>query len=116
MIWTCAKLALTCTIVIAVSEVAKRSSLWGAILASIPLISVLGILWLYVDTRDAVRVSRLSTSIFWLVLPSLGLFLALPLLLRWKVNFYVSLGVAIAVTACGYLAMAFFLSRAGMKV
>ena len=73
---------MTAVLVVAISEVAKRSSLLGAVLASIPLTSLLAMVWLYADTGDARRSPSLATGIFWLVLPSLVLFVALPLLLR----------------------------------
>jgi hypothetical protein len=69
-------------LVLAISEIARRSSFAGALLASIPLVSVLAIIWLYVDTKDVAKVSALSTSVFWLVLPSLVLFVTLPVLLK----------------------------------
>ena len=64
------KIALTTVLIVAISEIAKRSSLIGAILASVPLVSVLAMLWLYIETRDVGKVSTLATSVFWLVLPS----------------------------------------------
>ena len=64
---------MTAVLVVAISEVAKRSSLLGAVLASIPLTSVLAMIWLYADTGDAEKVADLATGIFWLVLPSLAL-------------------------------------------
>ena len=63
------KVAITAVLVVAISEVAKRSSLLGAVLASIPLTSVLAMVWLYADTGDAHKVADLATGIFWLVLP-----------------------------------------------
>jgi hypothetical protein len=76
-----AKVAVTVTIVVAVSEIARRSSFWGAILASLPLTSLLAFVWLYVETGNALSVATLSQSIFWLILPSLPLFIVLPVLL-----------------------------------
>ena len=76
MIYTITKVAITTILIVAISEVAKRSSLAGALLASIPLVSVLAMIWLYVDTKDIEKVSNLATSVFWLVLPSLVLFIA----------------------------------------
>ena len=59
MFYTVIKLGLTAILVVAVSEAAKRSSLVGAGLASIPLVSVLAMIWLYVDTRDAEKVASM---------------------------------------------------------
>ena len=85
---------------------AKRSSLFGALIASLPIISILAIIWLWHDTHDAVRVARLSRGIFWLVLPSLILFALLPpLLLRWKVAFPLALAIACAATVVCYFAL-----------
>ena len=99
------KIAVTTLLIVAISEVAKRSSLIGAILASVPLVSVLAMFWLYVDTKDIEKVSALSTSVFWLVLPSLVLFVLLPLLLKFGWGFYLSLSASIAATIISYFAM-----------
>ena len=108
------KVAISATVIVAVSEIAKRSSVWAALLASLPLTSLLAFVWLYLDTGDTVRVASLSASIFWLVLPSLPLFLLLPWLLRHGWSFWPSLGVSCVVTAAGYVLMAQVLSRFGI--
>jgi len=89
------KILVTIFRVVLISEAAKRRSLFGAILAFIPLISVLAIIWLYVDTKSVEKVSALSSSVFWLVLPSLTLFISLPMMLSRGMNFYLSLSIAI---------------------
>jgi len=104
------KVVLTATLVVVISEVAKRSSLFAAVLASIPLISVLAMIWLYIDTKDVGKVSALALNVFWLVLPSLALFVTLPALLKQGVNFYLSLGVSIGITVACYGLMIFFLN------
>lgn len=76
------KILLTTASIVAISEIAKRSSFFGALLASIPLISVLAMLWLYIDTKDVSKISSLSMNVFWLVIPSLTLFLSLPFFLK----------------------------------
>ena len=110
------KLAVTTVLIVAISEVAKRSSFIGAILASIPLVSVLAMIWLYIDTKDVGKVSSLATSVFWLVLPSLALFVALPLLLKQGMNFYLSLGISTGVTVACYLLMVLVLDYYGVKL
>ena len=72
------------------------------ILASIPIISVLAMTWLYVESKDVTKVAELSTSVFWLVIPSLALFLSLPVLLKQGVNFYLSLSISIMLTVACY--------------
>ena len=111
-----AKLIISAMLIVTISEIAKRSTLAGGILASIPVISVLALIWLYVDTKDVARISALATTIFWLVLPSLALFLALPLLLRQGIPFYPAITIAIAITACCYLIMVFLLGHFGVKL
>lgn len=110
------KIAVTTLLVVIISEVAKRSSIAGALLASVPLISVLAMLWLYIDTKDVEKVSALATSVFWLVLPSLVLFLTLPFLLKHGVHFYLGLTVSIAATVVGYLLMIAALNYYGIKL
>ncbi|MGB8694447.1 MAG: DUF3147 family protein [Steroidobacteraceae bacterium] len=110
------KVALTAAIVVAVSEVAKRSTFWSAALASLPLTSLLAFVWLYLDTGDLPRIAQLSHSILWLLLPSLTLFIVLPVLLRSGVTFWLSLAVACFATAIAYLAMVWCLSRFGIRV
>jgi len=82
----------------------------------VPLVSVLAMLWLYVDTEDISKVSALSTSIFWLVLPSLVFFVALPLLLRLGIHFYLSMLISITITALCYWLMVLSLNYLGIKL
>jgi hypothetical protein len=97
------KIAVTALLVVAISEVSKRSSFVGALLASVPIVSVLAMIWLYTDTRDVAQVATLARSVFWLVLPSLVLFLLLPVLLQRGYHFYSSLAASIGATILVYL-------------
>lgn len=110
------KVAITTVLIIVISEVSKRSSLIGALLASIPVVSVIAMIWLYIDTKDITKISALSTSVFWLVIPSLSLFLTLPILLKQGVNFYTSLSASIGVTIACYWMMISILSHFGIKL
>jgi hypothetical protein len=105
MVYYAVKVLISASLVVLVSELAKRSTLAGAVLASIPLVSVLAMIWLYVDTRDVAQVAALSRSVFWLVLPSLVLFVLLPVLLQRGVGFYASLVASIGATVVAYLGM-----------
>src|SRR5690348_1096815 len=102
MLYYCIKLCVSAAIIVAVSELAKRQPGWAGALASLPLVSLLALLWLYADTRDTRQVAELSMSIFWLVLPSLVFFLALPLLLRQGFGFTWSMLLAIVAMLAGY--------------
>ena len=99
------KITVTTALVVFISEIAKRSSFVGAIMASIPLISVLAMFWLYIDTKDVDRVGALAMSIFWLVLPSLVLFLTLSLLLKRGLHFYLSTCISVGLTVGCYILM-----------
>lgn len=110
------KIAISATILVAVSEIAKRSSFWAAALASVPLTSLMAFIWLYIDTSDIQRVIALSHGIFWLVLPSLVLFITLPLLLRVGVNFWVSLSVSCLATTTAYYGMVKILGAFGVRI
>jgi hypothetical protein len=110
------KVLLSALVIVAVTELAKRSSFIGALVASLPLTSLLAFIWLYWDTGDAARVSGLSISIFWLVIPSLALFLMLPLLLRLGWGFWLSLLGATGATVVCYGVMVTVLERLGVSL
>ena len=116
MTYYLAKLVITTVLIVVISEIAKRSTFIGAILASVPLVSVLAMIWLYIDTKDATKISSLSISIFWLVIPSLALFLALPLLLKQGLNFYFSISISIGITAGCYWLMVSALNHFGVEL
>ena len=116
MVYYIVKITLSALLVVAIAEISKRSSLIGAILASVPLLSVLAMIWLYIDTRDAERVAALTSGIFWLVLPSLALFIALPLLLKQGMNFYLSMGLSVGITIACYWLMVTLLSLVGIEL
>ena len=88
----------------------------AALLAALPLTSVLAFVWLHVEGAAPARIADLSGQIFWLVLPSLVLFLLLPLLLRLGVGFWLSLALATAATSGCYVAMLPVLRKFGVAL
>jgi len=116
MLQAAIKVILTSLLVVGASEAAKRNFLIGAVLASLPLTSLLAMTWLYVDTGDTAKVASLATGIFWMVLPSLLLLLVLPWLLHRGWGFAPSLLVSIAITTAGYLAMLAVLQQLGIEI
>jgi hypothetical protein len=116
MLHTAIKVLLTAVLVVAISEVAKRSTLLGGIVASLPLTSLLAFIWLYGETGDTGKIADLSVSIFWYVLPSLVLFIALPMLLGRGIDFWLSLLIASALTFAAYLLMTVILARFGVTL
>lgn len=110
------KVLVTAVVVVAVSELAKRSSFWGAVLASLPLTSLLAFIWLYRGTGNVEAIASLSHGIFWLVLASLPLFLILPALLRNGVGFWPAFGVSCVITVGLYFGLVWLLGRFGIQL
>ena len=103
------KTLVSALLIAGASETAKRSSMLGAVIVSLPLTSILAMIWLYRDTKDTAVVAAYSTSIFWAVLVSLPMFLVLPWLLKRGLGFAPSLTLSSLVAFlgyCGYLAAA----------
>lgn len=116
MLYLFIKAAISGLIIAIVSEVAKRNPGFGAMIASLPLISVLGMMWLWRDKPDAANMAAHVEATFWFVLPSLPMFLLMPLLLRNGVNFWVSLAVGCATTVALYLGMIWLGPRIGLRL
>ena len=114
MVYLLVKAVISGVIVAIVSEIARRSPAFGALIASLPLISILSILWLWNDTGDTERIASLAQATFWFVLPSLPMFLAFPAMLRAGVGFWFALSSACLLTIALYFAMAWLLSKSGI--
>jgi len=116
MLYFIIKCLLSGLIIAVVSEVAKRSPAFGALIVSLPLVSLLGILWLWRDTGDAERIAAHAESTFWYVLPSLPMFLVLPAMLRAGQGFWVSLAASCVLTVILYLITAWALGKFGINL
>ena len=110
------KAAISGFLVAAISLVAKRYPGWGGLIASLPLVSVLSMLWLYGETRDAEKVAALSTGAFWFFLPSIPMFLLIPALIRQGVSFGVTMIVACLTTIALYAGMSWLAPRLGIAL
>jgi hypothetical protein len=110
------KVAISAVVIVAIAEIAKRSSGFAALLAALPLTSLLAFMWMCFEGAEPARIAELSGQIFWLVLPSLLLFLLLPLLIKHGVGFWWSLAVSVAATAACYLAMLPLLRKFGVQL
>ena len=116
MLYLIIKAGISGAIVAAVSEIARRYPGWGGLVASLPLTSLLAMIWLYRDSADAGRVADLSISTFWFVLPSIPLFVALPLLLRANLGFWPSLGICVVGTLALYACWFWAAPRLGLRL
>ncbi len=103
-------------LVATISLVAKRYPGWGGLIASLPLVSVLAMLWLYGETRDPERVAALSIGAFWFFLPSIPMFLLIPAMLRSGVSFGVTMVVACLMTILLYAGMSWLAPRVGIAL
>ncbi|MFN7097175.1 MAG: DUF3147 family protein [Gammaproteobacteria bacterium] len=108
------KVLISAILIVAISEIAKRSTLFGAALASVPLVSVIAIIWLYHDTHDVMQIANLASNVFWLVIPSLVLFILLPIfLLKLQWSFYPALTVSLLAMVGSYLLMTMAIKAGG---
>ena len=110
MLYAGVKLILTAVIIVAISEVSKRVSWVGGLLAALPIVSFLAMIWLYIDTRDKHQVAALSWDIAWLIIPTLPFFLLLPFLLK-KLSFVSAFSLATVVMLILYVVMVYFLKK-----
>lgn len=116
MFYLILKALLSGAIVAAVSEVARRFPGWGGLLASLPLVSLLAMTWLYLDTREPLKVAELSASTFWFILPSMPLFLVLPWLIRSGWSVPAAMAASIVLTLALYAGLFWAAPRLGIKL
>jgi hypothetical protein len=116
MLYLIFKAALSGIIIAAASELARRSPAYGALILSLPLISILSMIWLWRDTGDSERIAALAQGTFWLVLPTLPLFLVLPWLLRMDIAFWLALAASCLLTVGLYLLTVWLLPKFGISL
>lgn len=107
------KVFISALLIACISELSRRYTLWAALLASLPLTSILAFIWIYWETKDSEKIIELSYNIFWLVIPSLAFFLILPALLKQGMNFPFAMSISmvsmIAIYSAGiWLVKTFF--------
>lgn len=116
MAYAIIKALLSGFIIMAVSEIAKRSPSLGALVVSLPLVSILAIIWLWRDTGDAERIAAHAEATFWYVLPTMPMFLVLPVLLRNGTDFWIALALSCALTFILYLATIWIAAKFGVRL
>jgi len=110
------KALLSGVIVAVVSEVARRLPGLGGLIASLPLVSVLGMMWLWRDTEDPERMAAHALATFWFVLPSLPMFVVIPVLLKRGLAFWPTLALACLLTMTLYAVMVWLGPRFGLRL
>jgi hypothetical protein len=110
------KIIITVFIVVAISEITKRSTALASLLASVPLVSILAISWIYFETKDIGNIINLSKNILILIPPSLIFFIILPMVLYIKIDFIYSLLISISMTIIFYGIYIYLLKTAGINI
>lgn len=115
MSWIVAKYALTAALVVLVSEIAKRSDKLGGFVAALPLVTLLTLVWLYVERQSPEKIAKHAWYTFWYVLPTLPMFLAFPALLP-RLGFWPTLLACVVITVVCFGLFALAVRRFGIEL
>lgn len=110
------KIFSSAAIIAIVSEIGKRSGWMAALLASLPLVSLLSMCWIYIETKDAAKTAEFAMAVPLLIIPSLIFFLVFPLLIRQEINFWISMAASVGIMMALYGAMLFLAAKMGIKL
>lgn len=110
------KALLSGLLIALISEVSRRSATFGALIAALPVMSIIAVIWLWRDTADTARIAAHLQGTFWYVLPSLPMFLVVPFLLRAGVEFWAALGLGSLLIVILFAIMLFITARFGIKI
>jgi hypothetical protein len=115
MSWIITKYLITAAMVVAISEVAKRSDRLGGLIAALPLVTILTLVWLHVENQSEEKIGNHAAYTFWYVLPTLPMFLLFPYLLP-KLGFWWSMGASLVLTASCFVLLTFALRLFGIDL
>lgn len=115
MSWIVTKYLLTAAVVVAVSELAKRSDRLGALLASLPLVTLLALIWLHIEKQPASKIANHAWYTFWYVVPTLPMFLTFPRLFA-RFGFWPAVALSAAITAGCFGLFALAVKPFGIKL
>ncbi|MEI7594892.1 MAG: DUF3147 family protein [Bacteroidota bacterium] len=110
------KIVLTSILIVTIAEIGKRNSIMAAIYASLPLTTILAMIWLYLDTHDSQKVSTLSWNVLIAVIPSHIFLISYPLLVKFGFNFWSSMLISIILTALAYWIYVIVLKHFGINL
>jgi hypothetical protein len=105
------RIFLSGALIVAATELAKRSTMAGALLISLPLASIATLIWLHIDGQETEQLALFSKEVLWLVIPSMVFFLSLPILLNRGVEFWPSLMCSVTLTAVCYASCLWLISK-----
>ena len=109
------KYLVTAGIVVVVSELAKRSDKLGAFVAAMPIVTILVLIWLFIENQPTNKISNHAWYTFWYVIPTLPMFLTFPYLIP-RFGFWLSLGAGVLLTATLFGVIALILQRFGIQL
>ncbi|ELL0574200.1 DUF3147 family protein [Vibrio fluvialis] len=115
MLWIITKYALTAGVVVLISEVAKRSDKAGALIAALPTVTILALIWMYVEGQGQEKLANHAYYTFWYVLPTLPMFLIFPFLLN-RYSFWLSLGICAVISIVCFFIVAFIVKEFGIRL
>jgi len=115
MAWIVTKYFLTAAVVVLVSELAKRSDKLGGFVAALPMVTVLALIWLYVEKQPVEKIANHAWYTFWYVIPTLPMFLAFPLLLP-RIGFWPALLAGVLITAACFGLFAWTVRQFGVEL
>ena len=115
MLWIISKYALTAAVVVLVSEIAKRSDKLGGLVAALPMITILTLIWLYVEHQSPEKIANHAWYTFWYVLPTLPMFLAFPALLP-RLGFWFTLLACVGITLLCFGVFALVVRQFGIQL
>ncbi len=116
MTYLVTKTLISAAVIVVASEIAKRSTTLGALVAALPIVSVMAMIWLWLDAQDSDRVADFAQTTFWYVLPSLPMYLLVPVMLRHGWGFWTALALGIVITAVLYVVTVALLARVGIRI
>lgn len=115
MVWIITKYLVTAAVVVAVSETAKRSDKLGGLIAALPLVTVLALIWLHAEHQPQAKIANHAWYTFWYVVPTLPMFLVFPQLLQ-RIGFWPTMLASVVITLASFLAFALVLRRFGIDL
>ena len=116
MTFIISKYLITAFIIVFVSEIAKRSDKLGALISSLPLVTILVMIWLYIENQSIEKIANHAHYTFWYVIPTLPMFLVIPYLLSRGYSFSITLGIGIIITFFCFIATAYLAKYFGVNL
>ena len=105
------KTLIAALVIVAVGEISKRSSALAAFLLALPIVSITAFVWIYIESKDKIKIADISHETFWYVIPTLPMFLLLSWMLKNDYNFYLSLAICCVLTAMLFALTQYLLTR-----